>query len=375
MRGEILSIGTEILAGEITDTNATFLAQQFITLGVELRRVTQVGDALGDIREALAAALQHAQVVVCTGGIGPTPDDLSREAVAALLREEMRVVPELETRLRTYFTGRGVEMPERNLKQAMLIPSAEAITNRSGTAPGWWVETNNAILILLPGVPHEMKTIWQEELLPRLVGLSGTYTASETIKTYGVGESTVAEKLGELWEQERPTVGTYAKRDGVQVVLRASGPNPEEVRATIAATTARVRALLGDAVWGSGGGTLTAEVGVLLGSSGLTVATIEEATGGLLAIELRTTATGQFVGGVIGQGMPPVADLLVRVGPATSADGDGASMVGCDVALFAGEAAVATTRVQTPSAAALADRATFAALDLLRRHVHGSAAD
>lgn len=375
MNGEVLSIGSEILAGEITDTNATFLAQQFITLGVNLRRVTQVGDDLGDIRDALASARAHAQLVVCTGGIGPTPDDLSREALATLLGEEMRVVPELETRLRSYFTGRGAAMPERNLKQAMLIPSAEAITNRSGTAPGWWVESQGTRFILLPGVPHEMKTIWQEELLPRLIGLSGTYTASETIKTFGLGESTVAEKLGNLWEQTRPAVGTYAKRDGVHVVLRASGPDPEEVRATIAATAAQVRALLGDTVWNSGGGTLTEEIGTLLRSSGLTVSTVEDATGGLLAMELRSTTSTQFAGGVIGQGAPPATDLLLRVGPATAKEGNDVSMVGCDVSLLASNAEVATTRVHTPSSAVLADRATFAALDLLRRHLHATVPD
>ncbi|MDQ3328479.1 MAG: hypothetical protein M3506_08165, partial [Chloroflexota bacterium] len=201
-----------------------------------------------------------------------------------------------------------------------------------------------------------------------------TYTASETIKTYGLGESTVAEMLGDLWKQVRPTVGTYAKRDGVHVVLRASGPDPEEVRATISTTAAQVRALLGDAVWGSGSGTLAAWIGALLRRSGYTIATVEEATGGLLAMELRSTAAEQFLGGVIGLGTPPVADLLLRVGPATPADNSGPSLTSCAVGLFEGDMEVATTRVQTPSSAALADRAAFAALDLLRRHMQGSAA-
>ncbi len=160
MRAEILSIGTELLLGNITDTNATFLAQQLGGLGIDLYFVSTVGDNQQRIVETLRRAWERADLIITTGGLGPTEDDLTRESIAELLGETMQVVPELETELRAFFTGRGVAMPERNIKQATLIPSAKTLRNPVGTAPGWWTERDGHIIVSMPGVPHEMMRMW-----------------------------------------------------------------------------------------------------------------------------------------------------------------------------------------------------------------------
>lgn len=369
MRSEVLSIGSELLLGNITDTNATFLAQQFVALGIELRRVTQVGDRLQDIKDAMRKALDESDLVVCTGGIGPTPDDLSREAVAELLHEEMTVVPELETRLRNFFGSRSRTMPEQNLKQATLIPSAQVITNRSGTAPGWWVQTEGKTLILLPGVPREMKTIWQEEIMPRLIGVSGTHVLTETLKTHGLGESTVAEMLGELLYQEQPTVATYAKADGVHVVIACSGPDEKQVSQSVLETAQTVERILEGHIWGREPSTLPGVVVDLLERLGKTVATHEVATQGLLALQLAATLSPAYQGGSVMAAPLPSADYLLKVAEVEPGEQSSTLASCCKVVLLHHRNEVASEEVRTASSSALPERATFAALTLLRDHL------
>ena len=153
MRAEILSCGTELLLGHITDTNATYLAQSLAALGIDLYFVSQVGDNQGRIVETLQRAWERSDLIIMTGGLGPTEDDLARESISALLGETMQVDPKLEAELRRMFAARTIEMPERNIKQATLIPSAQALPNPRGTAPGWWVEKDKRIIVAMPGVP------------------------------------------------------------------------------------------------------------------------------------------------------------------------------------------------------------------------------
>src|SRR5262249_11184673 len=147
MRTEILSVGTELLLGHITDTNATYLEQQLAALGIDLYFVSQVGDNLPRLSETLQRARARADLVVMTGGLGPTEDDLSREAIAAVLDETPQVEPALEAELRAFFASRGVVMPERNVKQAWILPSVTPLSNPLGTAPGWWAERDGKIIV------------------------------------------------------------------------------------------------------------------------------------------------------------------------------------------------------------------------------------
>src|SRR5579864_2084776 len=216
MRAEILSIGTELLLGQIVDTNANFLAQQLPALGVDLYYVSQIGDNLARLSAAFRQALDRSDVIITSGGLGPTEDDLTREAIAEVLHEQPRVIAELERDLREFFARRGRTMPERNVKQATLIPSAQVLPNPIGTAPGWWVEHDGKIIASMPGVPHEMHKMWEDQVQPRLARriTGGGVIVSRTLKLAGIGESHAEEAVGELTRSTNPTLPTYAKSAG-----------------------------------------------------------------------------------------------------------------------------------------------------------------
>jgi nicotinamide-nucleotide amidase len=308
MKAEIVSIGTELLLGEITDTNASYLASQLPQLGIDLLWVTQVGDNLERLRECLERAWGRSDIVITTGGLGPTEDDLTREAIAAMLGEELSVDAELERWLRELFSRLGFHMPESNIKQATLIPSAEAIPNTSGTAPGWWVEKGRGergepkILIAMPGPPSEMRHMWKTELAGRLTEMSrGEVILSRTIKTLGMTESGTAEVVKPLLSSDNPTLAVYAKTDGIHLRITAKAGTREEAEEAIAQRETELRSLLGDIIWGSDEETLEGLVGALLLEKGITLATMESCTGGLLANTITDVpgSSKYFKGGLV----------------------------------------------------------------------------
>ncbi len=302
MKAEIIAVGTEILLGEIVDTDSQFIASRLPALGIDLFWVTQVGDNLDRAREALERAWQRSDLIVTTGGLGPTEDDLTREAIAAMLGEEVRVEPALEAELRAFFARRGRPMPERNVKQATLIPSARAIRNAYGTAPGWWVEREGRVLIALPGPPGEMRRMWETEVEPELRRRGGGIAlVSRTLKTSDLTEGLVDELLGELKHTANPTVSVYSRADGIQVRIAAKASDRQAAEALIAPVEAEARRLLGDAVWGADDDTLEAVVGRLLRERRLTLATMESCTGGLLASTITDVpgSSDYFKGGLV----------------------------------------------------------------------------
>jgi nicotinamide-nucleotide amidase len=302
MKAEILSVGTELLLGQIVDTNANYLAQQLALLGIDLYYISQVGDNFGRLTETIGRALGRSDLVVITGGVGPTEDDLTREAIAAVLGEEMVVQPELEAQLRAFFARRGRPMPERNVKQATLIPSARVLPNPIGTAPGWFVEKDGKVIVAMPGVPHEMRKMWEEQALPLLRPFTGGQViASRTLKLYGIGESHAEEEVRDLIRSTNPTLATYAKPDGVHLRLTAKAPSVAAAQALLDPFEAAVRARVGQYVYGYEQDSLAAVVGRLLQERGLTLATMESCTGGLLA-NLVTDVPGSsayFRGGLV----------------------------------------------------------------------------
>jgi nicotinamide-nucleotide amidase len=284
MRAELISVGTEILLGEILDTNSQFIASRLPALGIDLYYMSVVGDNLERLKEVIGRAYSRSDLVITTGGLGPTDDDLTREAIAAVVGEEPRVEPTLEQQLRAFFAARGVSFPERNLKQAWLIPSARPIPNPRGTAPGWWVEKDGRIIVAMPGPPPEMERMWNEEVAPRLrERVRGAVLVTRTLKTIGIGEGHLDEMLGKLTRSQNPTIGVYARPDGVHVRIGAKAADEESARALIAPMEERVRAILGEYIWGADDETLELVVGRLLRERGLTLATMESCTGGLLA--------------------------------------------------------------------------------------------
>ena len=302
MKAEIISVGTEILLGEILDTNSQYLAARLPPLGIDVHYISKVGDNLSRLAETIGRAEERSDVVLITGGLGPTEDDLTRQAIALTLGEEMYLDKETEQRLRAFFAARGFSFPERNIKQAMLIPSAQAIPNPRGTAPGWWVEKDGHIIVAMPGPPAELQRMWEVEVAPRLARLaSGEVIVSRTLKTIGIGEGHLDEMVSPFLKSENPTVGVYAKPDGVHLRLTAKAPTQEAAQRLIQPMEEELRRLLGDAVWGADDDSLEGVIGAILKQGGLTLATMESCTGGLLASTITDVpgSSDYFKGGYV----------------------------------------------------------------------------
>ena len=368
MRAELLSIGTELLLGQIVDTNSAYLAGRLAGLGIDLLYVSTVGDNLGRATDTVQRAVERSDLVVCTGGLGPTEDDLTREAIAAALGETPAVDLVLEAELRAWFAARGAPMPERNRKQAWLIPSARALANPLGTAPGWDIRREGKRIIAMPGVPREMTRMWELEVEPTLG--DGSVLRWRTLKLLGIGESSVEEALDELVRSTAPTVATYAKNDGVHVRITDKGTDGAAVSGRIEAMDRRIRERLGQHVWGTDGDTLGSVVGNALATRGWRIAVAEAITGGEIARALTEAAgSGSWLAGAI---VLPSAD---ERGLATWA-----AQLGAEVVCLTPSGAVETSLVvRTPERDArratvhyrsLSEgrrRATLAALDLIRR--------
>ncbi|MBI4234099.1 MAG: competence/damage-inducible protein A [Chloroflexi bacterium] len=302
MYAEIVSVGTELLMGEIVDTNAAYLAARLPALGLEMRWVSQVGDDLDHMVEILRRALGRSDVILTTGGLGPTQDDLTREAIAQSLGEEPLVDPELLEQLTAYFRDRSMPMPSSNTKQATLIPSARSLPNPRGTAPGWWVEKGGRIIIAMPGVPPEMERMWEKEAVPRLKErVRGTVILTRAIKTFGLSEAAVGEALHSLFGQGNPYLGIYAKSDGIHLRIIARAAREADAQALIAPVEAEIQAKMGPAIWGVDDETPEERLGSLLRERSLTLATMESCTGGLLASTITDVpgSSEYFLGGFV----------------------------------------------------------------------------
>ena len=298
LTAELLSIGSELTVGETRDTNAGDLARSLTGLGIEVTRIQGLPDDLDVVSGAFSVALGRADLVISTGGLGPTPDDLTREAIARVTGETPAVDPGLESWLRGLWSRRAIEMPEINLKQAWLIPSAEALPNENGTAPAWWVRRpDGRILVALPGPPREMRPIWHEHVLPRLRELgAGGETAMRTFRLAGIGESALADLLGEdLLRAKDPVVATYARADAVDVRISSRGgagggaggehgAHRRSAQDIVDATADRVRELLGTYVWAESDTSWGDAIGMELDARGWTLACVEVGTGGSFAM-------------------------------------------------------------------------------------------
>ena len=293
MKAEIISVGTELLLGEIVDSNAAFVARELATRGVILQRKATVGDNLERLSTLIREALFRADLVITGGGLGPTDDDLTREAIAAVAGETPAEDPDLLSWLENLFTSRGRVMAPINRKQAWLIASAQALPNPNGTAPGWFVtlpvghEFAGKLIAALPGPPREMQRMFREQLLPRL-GLPESAFYAVTLHTAGIGESDVATRLGELTRVANPSVATYARKSGTDVRVAASAATAREAEQLAAPVLERVRAALGQFIWNeqkpgdAPASMATAVAGLLAGRS---LALVEAGSGGTLALQ------------------------------------------------------------------------------------------
>ena len=286
LTAELLSIGSELTVGDTRDTNAGELARSLTTAGVRVTRLTALPDDLEAVIEAFRIGLGRVDLVVSTGGLGPTPDDLTREAIAAVCGETPAVDPDIEAWLRELWHRRGMPFPELNLKQAWRIPSADALPNPNGTAPGWFVHRDDGrVVVALPGPPREMRPMWADEAVPRLtrLGLGGP-VASRTYRLTGIGESQVAEILGEaLLRATNPIVATYARVEAVDVRISAVTDASESAEALVARAADAVLGYLSSYVWATGDTTWGNAIGARLAELGWTLGTVEIGTGGSVA--------------------------------------------------------------------------------------------
>jgi nicotinamide-nucleotide amidase len=300
MKAEIIASGTELLLGEVTDANTPFIANQLALLGIDLYYVSIVGDNYDRFLGVLKQAYQRSDIIIVTGGLGPTKGDITREVIASLMEEKMEVDPVLKQHITDFFNRLRLEMPENNLKQAMIIPSAVALPNPLGSAPGWWVEKNGKTIISLPGPPGEMQPMWLKEAGPRLEKKGDAVIISRTLKTWGLSEAKIDQMVGQFMSLSNPTLALYAKPDGIQMRITAKADSKENALDLIRRREADLRQLLQDHIWGADKDTLEEIISRLILDKNLSIATAESITGGLLSYSLSNVPESKhfFKGGL-----------------------------------------------------------------------------
>ncbi len=293
MRAIILSIGDELVLGQTVDTNSAWLSQQLAAVGVAIEGHATVSDDQAAIERAIRDALPRCDVLIISGGIGPTPDDLTRQALAAVMNEPLEMSAQWLSTLQKFFTDRGRVMPEINRIQAMIPRTARMIDNTAGTAAGIDAVVRHAAgtcrVFVMPGVPKEMKTMFQRDVLSHLRGGGAGAILSRTLHTFGLGESAVAERLGDLMKRDRnPSVGTTVSGGVVSLRVNSRFTNVDQAQEQLERTAQECRAALGDLIYGCDEQTLPGVVADLLASSpdDLDVTTAETGTGGLLSAML-----------------------------------------------------------------------------------------
>lgn len=297
MRAEIISIGTELLLGEIVDTNAAWLAQQLAAIGVDVYFRTTVGDNVGRIASVVQIAMNRADVIITTGGLGPTVDDMTREAIAQAVGVPLVMNPEFVEQIRERFAKWGRAMSENNVRQAYMPQGATPVENPVGTAPCFIVDHEGHSIFVLPGVPREMKHLTETRVLPWLRARTGdeSIILSKILRTCAVGESLIDEKIADLETETNPTVGLAAHPGQTDVRITAKANTRAEAEQLIAEMEGRVRERLGDWIYGEGNETVEHVVARLLTAKQKTVALTESNTLGKIAELLGSTPEGLSV--------------------------------------------------------------------------------
>ena len=299
MHAEIIATGSELLLGEVVDTNSTYIARKLREIGLNLFYKTVVGDNEQRMEEALRIALNRSDVIITTGGLGPTVDDVTRPAVARAVDRELIFSDELLAQIQTRFRAYGSPMGENNRRQAYLPQDAIPIENPVGTAPCFIVEHHDHLIISLPGVPREMEYLMDHVVLPYLkdkLHLTDVILI-HTLHTVGQGESRIDEAIGDLETSSNPTVGLSAKAGQVDIRITSKAATREEAAALNAEMERRARDKLGQFIFGVDDETLESVVARLLADRHLTLASVESGTGGVLGGRLAPLGNA-FSGGV-----------------------------------------------------------------------------
>ena len=304
MKAEIISIGTELTNGRNLDTNCQWLSQRLAEIGIFVGWHTTIADDLADNVEAFRIASGRAKLVLLTGGLGPTKDDLTREALAQLVNKPLQFHQPSYDHIAQLFSSRNRTMPERNKVQAMFPEGADPIPNDMGTAPGVWLPVGDCVMAAMPGVPSEMKHMFSAHIQPKLLqlGLSGGVVVQRKINCFGTGESHAEELLGDLTKRGNvPEVGITASDATISLRIVAQAPSAEKAQALIDPVEKQIRESMGDFVFGSDDETLQDVVVRTLLDRKLTVATAESITAGLLAGRIADVpgASATLMGGMV----------------------------------------------------------------------------
>lgn len=407
----MLAVGTELLLGQITDTNSSWLGEQLAAAGIESHLQVKVGDNLARMEDALSVALVDADAVIVCGGLGPTHDDLTREAIASLMGAELVQDDAVAAVIREIFSRRNREMPANNLRQALVPEGATVIPQTRGTAPGLVCPVGGRVVYALPGVPHEMKDMFERAVLPDLLARSGEKSVirSRVLRTWGDSESRLNERLdgviADLDWAGNPTLAFLASGwEGIKVRLTVKATDEASALGVLAEWESRVRAEVGDVVFGTDDDTMESVVLGILRGRGLTLGLAESVTGGLVGGRLTNVpgSSSVFRGAVVSYASDVKFGVLgVEQGPVVSEEAAaqmarGAQRVlGCDVALaltgVAGPdeqdgrpvgtlcvavvmpdgSAVTATLMMPPARDQMRQMSVITALDFLRRQLVG----
>jgi nicotinamide-nucleotide amidase len=290
MRCDVLAIGTELLLGQIVDTNSSWIGEQLATAGIDTLEHRKVGDNLDRVVRCIRSMLEVSDALIICGGLGPTPDDLTREAIAAVMGVPLERREELIEWIANLFGGRGRPMPENNLRQADVPVGGDVIPNPIGTAPGLRCEVDGRVIYAVPGVPYEMHRMVSEHVLPDLLERSGerAVIVNRSLKTWGASESGLAEMIAEQVDaQTNPSIAFLARGiEGIVVRLTAKAPSVQEAEAIIAPEEARLRATIGDLIFGTDDETMEHAVLSRLEARAWTLGVAESLTGGLIGSRL-----------------------------------------------------------------------------------------
>lgn len=304
MKAHIITIGDELLIGQVVDTNSAWMAQRLDGIGVKTIQITSIQDQASQILETVGMAVSQCDVVLITGGLGPTKDDITKSTLARFFNDELVVhQPTLEN-IEELFKRRGLEMTELNMRQAMVPASCKVIHNALGTAPGMWFEKNGTIIVSMPGVPFEMKNIMEEYVLPQLSQMiNGRFIIHKTILTNGIGESFLSDMISN-WEDELPRYMhlAYLPSPGmVRLRLTGTGEHKPSLQLAMNTEIEKLQNIIPQYIWGYDDDTMEALVGKLLFERKAWVATAESCTGGYIAHRLTSVpgSSAYFIGSVI----------------------------------------------------------------------------
>lgn len=298
MKAEVIAIGSELLLGQIIDTNSSYIAKRLAESGIDLAQTATVGDDLQRMKEVIREAINRSQIVITTGGIGPTEDDLTREAIAEVTQRPLTFQPHLMVQIENLFKTRGFRMAENNRKQAYIPEGAIPIENPKGTAPGFIVETSGGTIISIPGVPSEMEYLMENRVIPYIrkrFDIKHQVIQYKVLRACGLGESAIGLQIKDLMkESKNPSIGTLASIGDIRIRITAKADNPEEASNLIQKMEQEIRKRLGVLIYGVDNETLHGNIAKELERLKLALSVVETFTGGILSQKLTSTNSNSF---------------------------------------------------------------------------------